>query len=87
MPPFCFRVQVLTAFAAAEKKQKPDWREMFTEVYDEIPKDLRYKLRCRNIISPKKSPSYLDLVILYVSQSILPVTLSNEQRQHIIAKV
>jgi len=35
------RKQVLTAFAAAEKKQKPDWREMFTEVYDEIPKDLR----------------------------------------------
>ena len=35
-------IQVLEAFARAEKKQKPNWREMFTEVYDEMPKDLRY---------------------------------------------
>jgi len=35
------RKQVLTAFARAEKKLKPKWTEMFTEVYDEIPKDLK----------------------------------------------
>jgi len=35
------RKQVLKAFAAAEKRLKPDWREMFTEVYDEMPVDLR----------------------------------------------
>jgi len=36
--------QVLEAFARAEKKQKPNWREMFTEVYDEMPKDLRKQM-------------------------------------------
>ena len=41
---FCVKAyisQVLEAFAKAEKKQKPNWKEMFTEVYDEMPKDLR----------------------------------------------
>ena len=37
-------MQVLEAFARAEKKQKPNWKEMFTEVYDEMPEDLRYNL-------------------------------------------
>jgi len=35
------RKQVLTSFAAAEKRLKPDWREMFTEVYDKLPEDLK----------------------------------------------
>jgi len=35
------RKQVLTSFARAEKKLKPKWTEMFTEVYDEMPEDLR----------------------------------------------
>jgi len=35
------RKQVLSAFARAEKRLKPSWSEMFTEVYDEIPEDLR----------------------------------------------
>ncbi|XP_023342776.1 2-oxoisovalerate dehydrogenase subunit alpha, mitochondrial isoform X2 [Eurytemora carolleeae] len=35
------RKQVLQAFARAEKKLKPSWTEMFTEVYDEMPSDLR----------------------------------------------
>ena len=36
-----YNSQVLEAFAKAEKKKKPNWKEMFTEVYDEMPKDLR----------------------------------------------
>jgi len=36
--------KVLEAFARAEKKQKPNWKEMFTEVYDEMPKDLRKQM-------------------------------------------
>merc|ERR1719470_481196 len=36
--------QVLQAFARAEKKLKPNWREMFTEVYDEIPTDLQKQM-------------------------------------------
>jgi hypothetical protein len=34
-------VQVLQAFARAEKRLKPNWTEMFSEVYDELPSDLR----------------------------------------------
>jgi len=36
--------KVLEAFARAEKKQKPNWKEMFTEVYDEMPEDLRKQM-------------------------------------------
>jgi len=36
--------KVLEAFARAEKKLKPNWREMFTEVYDEIPEDLKKQM-------------------------------------------
>merc|ERR1712183_136778 len=36
--------QVLQAFARAEKKLKPNWKEMFTEVYDEIPTDLQKQM-------------------------------------------
>jgi len=35
------RKQVLQAFARAEKRQKPAWSEMFTEVYDVMPEDLK----------------------------------------------
>jgi len=35
------RKQVLQAFARAEKKLKPSWKELFTEVYDEMPADLQ----------------------------------------------
>ncbi len=34
-------MQVLQAFARAEKRLKPNWTEMFSEVYDELPSDLR----------------------------------------------
>merc|ERR1712105_24405 len=33
--------KVLEAFARSEKLLKPNWKEMFTEVYDEIPVDLQ----------------------------------------------
>ena len=36
--------QVLEAFARAEKRLKPNWKEMFTEVYDEIPEDLKRQM-------------------------------------------
>merc|ERR1711983_308315 len=36
--------KVLEAFARAEKRLKPNWKEMFTEVYDEMPKDLRKQM-------------------------------------------
>eukprot|EP00092_Neocalanus_flemingeri_P024785 GFUD01026874.1.p1 GENE.GFUD01026874.1~~GFUD01026874.1.p1 ORF type:complete len:437 (+),score=126.49 GFUD01026874.1:51-1361(+) len=36
--------KVLEAFARAEKRLKPDWKEMFTEVYDEMPEDLRKQM-------------------------------------------
>merc|ERR1712183_1165764 len=36
--------QVLQAFARAEKKLKPNWKEVFTEVYDEIPTDLQKQM-------------------------------------------
>jgi 2-oxoisovalerate dehydrogenase E1 component alpha subunit len=36
------RKQVMEAFAAAEKKLKPRWQEMFEDVYDVMPPQLRY---------------------------------------------
>ena len=36
--------EVLQAFARAEKKLKPNWKEMFTEVYDTIPTDLQRQM-------------------------------------------
>ena len=35
---------MLEAFARAEKRLKPNWKEMFTEVYDEIPTDLKKQM-------------------------------------------
>lgn len=35
------RKQVLSQIALSEKKLKPDWREMFHDVYYEMPKDLK----------------------------------------------
>ena len=37
-------LQVLEAFARAEKRLKPNWKEMFTEVYDEVPQDLKRQM-------------------------------------------
>jgi TPP-dependent pyruvate/acetoin dehydrogenase alpha subunit len=39
--PYKYIYEQVEAFAKAEKKLKPNWKEMFTEVYDEMPKDLR----------------------------------------------
>ena len=36
--------QVLQAFSRAEKKLKPSWKEMFTDVYDEMPSDLQRQM-------------------------------------------
>jgi len=36
--------KVLEAFARAEKRLKPNWKEMFTEVYDEVPQDLKRQM-------------------------------------------
>jgi len=36
--------QVLEAFARAEKRLKPNWKEMFTEVYDEMPVELQKQM-------------------------------------------
>ena len=36
--------QVLQAFSRAERKLKPNWKEMFTEVYDEMPLDLQRQM-------------------------------------------
>ena len=36
--------QVLEAFARAEKRLKPNWKEIFTEVYDEMPVDLKKQM-------------------------------------------
>lgn len=33
--------QVMTAFARAEKKLKPNWKEIFTDVYHEMPSHIR----------------------------------------------
>ncbi len=35
------RKQVMQAFAKAEKTKKPHWKEMFTDVYKEIPSELK----------------------------------------------
>jgi len=32
---------VMTAFARSEKRLKPNWRELFTDVYDEMPAHIR----------------------------------------------
>jgi len=32
----------MTAFARAEKKLKPKWQEMFNDVYDEMPLNLKF---------------------------------------------
>jgi len=39
------RTNVMQAFARAEKKLKPSWKEMFTEVYDEMPADLQKQMK------------------------------------------
>ena len=39
-----FFLQVLETFARAEKKLKPNWKEMFTEVYDEMPLELQKQM-------------------------------------------
>jgi len=36
--------KVLEAFAKAEKVLKPNWKQMFTEVYDEVPVDLKRQM-------------------------------------------
>ncbi len=36
--------QVMTAFARAEKKLKPNWKEIFTDVYHEMPTHIRCDL-------------------------------------------
>ena len=33
--------KVMTAFARAEKKLKPNWKEVFTDVYHEMPSHIR----------------------------------------------
>lgn len=35
------RKQVLTQISLSEKKAKPDWREMFNDVYAELPQHLK----------------------------------------------
>ncbi|KAI8381357.1 thiamine diphosphate-binding protein [Radiomyces spectabilis] len=39
------RKEVLTSFAAAEKRKKPSLQHLFTDVYDEIPANLREQQR------------------------------------------
>lgn len=39
---FC---QVMESFARAEKKRKPDWRLMFTDVYEKMPPNLIAQLK------------------------------------------
>ena len=35
-----FILKVMEAFANAEKTKKPNWKEMFTDVYDDVPDHL-----------------------------------------------
>ncbi|EFX84437.1 hypothetical protein DAPPUDRAFT_301077 [Daphnia pulex] len=37
--------QVMTAFARAEKKLKPNWKEIFTDVYHEMPSHIREQMK------------------------------------------
>lgn len=37
-PPF---QQVMQAFARAERRQKPGWKALFTDVYDDMPEHLQ----------------------------------------------
>lgn len=39
------RKQIMAQNQASEKKQKPDWREMFYDVYDDLPLNLRKQLK------------------------------------------
>ncbi len=34
----------MQAFAKAEKTKKPHWKEMFTDVYDDVPKHLQKQM-------------------------------------------
>ena len=40
-PKYILIAQVMTAFAKAEKKLKPRWQEMFTDVYHDVPPHLK----------------------------------------------
>ena len=40
-PKYFLIAQVMTAFAKAEKKLKPRWQEMFTDVYHDVPPHLK----------------------------------------------
>jgi 2-oxoisovalerate dehydrogenase E1 component alpha subunit len=39
------RKQIMDQNQKSEKKQKPDWREMFYDVYDDLPLSLRKQLK------------------------------------------
>lgn len=42
------RKNVLTEFTAGEKRPKPVWTEVFTDVYKDMPPHIRYKPGCYN---------------------------------------
>lgn len=42
--------EILRAFADAERKSKPHWKHLFTDVYKEIPDHIRYTDTITNIV-------------------------------------
>jgi len=36
------RKEILSAFSEAEKKSKPHWKELFTDVYKDMPGHIKY---------------------------------------------
>jgi 2-oxoisovalerate dehydrogenase E1 component alpha subunit len=47
------RSDVLKAFMAAEKIDKPHWSEMFTDVYDEVPPHLKEQEESLKLLTTK----------------------------------
>lgn len=58
--------QVMTAFARAEKKLKPNWKEIFTDVYDEMPSHIRYVANFKNKIRMPVMKRYNALLLFHI---------------------
>ena len=48
----------MEAFARAEKKKKPDWRLMFSDVYEKMPPNLQSQLQSTEVHLSKYGDHY-----------------------------
>lgn len=62
------RKEVLRVFAEAENKSKPHWKELFTDVYKDIPNHIKYVGIC----------NYNGLSVLFLTKLIYFISFRNQ---------